>query len=281
MRIAITGATGFVGRFLTEAALRAGHEVTVLGRQPGLFSAPVAHLAYDLRQKPPPLDGHDALIHAAFLHEPGRYRGGEGDDPAGFRAANLDGTLRLFEAAQGCERVLFLSSRAVYGDHPPGTLLTEATPLRPDTLYGELKAEAEAALEALPVASASLRATGVYGPAGPGRAHKWTALFEKFRAGAPIAPRVATEVHGDDLAAAALLLLEAPAESIGGAWNVSDLLLDQRDLLAEVVCVAGGPELPARADAALVNVMDCSRLRSLGWRPGGWDRLRKAIPGLI
>lgn len=281
MRIAITGASGLVGRFLTEAALREGFSVTTLGRSPGAFSRPVGFLHYDLRSAPPALEGFDALIHAAFLHEPGRYRGGEGEDPAGFRAANLDGTLRLFEAARSVERVLFLSSRAVYGDHPPGTVLHETTALRPDTLYGEIKAEAEAALVQRLIPGISLRATGVYGPAAMGQRHKWSDLFERFRLGEPIAPRVATEVHGDDLADAAMLLLRLPTGLVSGAVNVSDLLLDRHDLLAEVAKLAGGGAPPPRSYPSRVNVMDCSRLQTLGWRPGGWARLRQTLPELL
>jgi UDP-glucose 4-epimerase len=44
--------------------------------------------------------GTDAVVHAAFDHLPGRYRGGEGDDPARFRRINLDGSVRLFESAK-------------------------------------------------------------------------------------------------------------------------------------------------------------------------------------
>jgi len=280
MKIALTGGTGLVGRFLAEAARAAGHQVTLLSRSP-----PPDGLRYDLAGEVPDLAGHDALIHAAFQHEPGRYRGGEGTDPVGFLAANRDGSLRLFAAARaaGLARALFLSTRAVYGDHPAGTVLTEGLELRPDTLYGQMKADVEQGLAALSspnFSTASLRATGVYGP-GPG--HKWTGLFADFRAGRPIAPRVATEVHGDDLAAAALLLLEAPAEALAPqAFNVSDLTLDLHDLLAEVARLTGcAAPLPPRADAARVSAMDCTRLRALGWQPGGWPRLRASLPAML
>ena len=36
--------------------------------------------------------------------------------------------------------------------------------------------------------------------------------------------------------------------------------------------------LPARADAA-GGVMDCDKLQALGWRPGGWPRLRATLAG--
>ncbi|MDT0683937.1 NAD(P)-dependent oxidoreductase [Roseicyclus sp. F158] len=277
MRIAITGGTGLVGRFLTRAATNAGHDVILLGRTPpGKLFPEAQYMPWQLGQRPD-LSGADALIHAAFRHEPGRYRGGEGDDPEGFSRANLDGTLRLWDAAERAgAHVAFLSTRAVYGDYAPGTRLTEDLPPRPDTLYGKVKLAAE---EALGQGGASLRATGVYGPAGPGLEHKWTGLFRDFAAGTPISPRVATEVHGEDLAAAVLTCLNLRAT---GPLNVSDLVLDRRDLLGRVSELTGidGP-LPDEADRSRVSEADCSRLRDLGWRPGGWDRLEADLPELV
>ncbi|MGC9370943.1 MAG: NAD-dependent epimerase/dehydratase family protein [Paracoccaceae bacterium] len=285
MRLAVTGGTGLVGRFLVEGALAAGDAVTVLTRSAppaGFFSAPVAHLPYALGDAPP-LDGVDALVHCAFLHAPGRYRGGEGDDPTGFIRANLDGSIRLFEAAKsaGVSRVLFLSTRAVYGGYPPGTSLSEDMEPRPDTLYGEVKWQAEQALDALAApgfATASLRATGVYGPAGPGERHKWADLFDDFLAGRAIAPRRGTELHGQDLAAAARLLLRSGET---GPFNASDLLLDRHDLLARVAALTGCPHpLPARADTP-VSAMSTDRLHALGWRPGGMQRLIDSLPAML
>ena len=140
-----------------------------------------------------------------------------------------------------------------------------------------MKAEAEAGLAALDGAgfrTASIRATGIYGP-GPG--HKWEGLFADYLAGRPVAPRKATELHGDDLSAAILLIL---ARGARGAFNASDLLLDRHDLLAEVQRLTGCPHpLPPRADGP-VSVMSCERLTALGWHPGGWEKLREArAPG--
>ena len=290
MKIALTGASGLVGRFIAEAALAAGHELTLLGRKPPAGMAPrpgLHHAAYDLTAAPPPLDGQEALVHCAFAHLPGLYRGGEGSDPEGFLAANRDGSLALFAAARaaGVRQAVFLSSRAVYGDYPPGTPLVEAMAPRPDTLYGAMKAEVEAGLAALSgpgFTGSSLRATGVYGPAGPGQRHKWADLFAAFRDGCRVAPRVATELHGADLARAVLCLLDAPAPQAAGAFNASDLTLDRRDLLAEVARLTGWQTaLPARADAGRVNAMACDRLAALGWAPGGWPLLRASLPELL
>ena len=42
----------------------------------------------------------DAIVHAAYEHVPGSYRGGEGDDLDGFLAANLMGSLALMRQAR-------------------------------------------------------------------------------------------------------------------------------------------------------------------------------------
>lgn len=284
MKLAVTGGAGLVGRFIVEDALARGDSVSVLCRQapaPGFFSGPVTHVPYTLGDRPA-LSGFDAVIHCAFSHVPGRYRGGEGDDPNGFVRANLDGSVALFEAAKAdaVSRVLFLSTRAVYGAYPPGTVLHETLEPRPDTLYGRVKWQAEQALQALSgngFNGVSLRATGIFGPAGPGRPHKWTDLFADFRAGRPIAPRKGTELHGRDLAAAVRLLMTAAP----GPWNLSDMVLDRHDLLAMVAGLTGiDHPLPPRATGK-VSAMATDRLRALGWRPGGMDLLRATLPALI
>ena len=38
MRVLITGANGLIGGFLAEQIIRDGHEVTVLGRSPSVYS---------------------------------------------------------------------------------------------------------------------------------------------------------------------------------------------------------------------------------------------------
>ena len=94
MKIALTGASGQVGRFVAAALAAAGHELNAL---PG----------WRLGQ-PAPLEGCDGLVHAGFAHAPGLYRGGEGDDPKGFAEANLAGSLRLFDEARAA---------GLWGDH--------------------------------------------------------------------------------------------------------------------------------------------------------------------
>ncbi|MCC5779205.1 NAD(P)-dependent oxidoreductase [Nitratireductor sp. B36] len=290
----VSGGTGLVGRFIVEALLAAGHRVTVIGRnapREGLFSGAVAFAPMTL--EPTSIlttlfEGADFFVHAAFDHLPGRYRGGEGDDAAGFRRRNLEGSIAMFRAARaaGVARTVFLSTRAVYGPRKPGAMLDETDACRPDTLYGEVKLAAEEALSQLSgdgFSGVSLRVTGVYGPAGTGRSHKWESLFEDYLSGREITPRIATEVHGEDVGSAVRILLTSPAEKIAsGLFNVSDLTLDRSELLALVARETGSENpLPPAADRDAVNAMKTERLRALGWAPGGWALLERSVPLLL
>ena len=274
MLIALTGASGLVGAFIHRDLVAAGHRVVTLGRS--------GDVRFELGDRPD-LSGVNALIHCAFDHVPGRYRGGEGDDPERFIRRNVDGTAALFEAARDARvgRIVFLSTRAVYGDYPAGTVLTTALPPRPDTLYGQVKFQGEQALASLTgsaLSGLSLRATGVYGPPAKGQRHKWADLFDDFRAGHPIPPRRGTEVHGDDLSRAIRLLWDADAAS--GVWNLSDFTLDHHDLLGELARVEGLPHPPPPPATNVVSAMDTTPLRDLGWTPGGPARLWADLPRL-
>ncbi|OCO97985.1 MULTISPECIES: NAD(P)-dependent oxidoreductase [unclassified Ensifer] len=292
-RVLVAGGAGFVGRFIVEHLIEHGYDVIIGGRRPpdpGFFTVdlPFVPLLLDPdRDQTAAFDGIDRFVHAAFEHVEGKYRGGEGDDPEGFNRANVEGSIRLFEMARsaGVRRCVFLSSRAVYGSRLSGSI-DETSPPDPDTLYGEVKVAAEDRLHALATAefvTASLRVTGVYGAAGPGRRHKWAELFSTYLDGRPIQPRLGTEVHGDDVGAAVRLMLEADADTVSGAdFNVSDLLLDTRQILALVQALTGCPHrLPEVASTEGYLVMSTDRLRALGWQPGGTARLKTTIRDLL
>jgi nucleoside-diphosphate-sugar epimerase len=279
MKVLVSGASGLVGRFVVDGLRDAGHEVLAGSRRPSGDGGVEMHLDPDRDQRHA-FAGVDAFVHAAFDHVPGRYRGGEGDDAEGFRRRNLDGTIRLFEDARatGVGKAVFLSTRAVYGTQPPGTELFETTEPQPDTLYGEVKLAAEDAVLALSGPAfvvAVLRVTGVYG--GPPERNKWTPLVSAWLAGEAVEPRAGTEVHGRDVASAIALALK----SRGGVFNVSDILVDTRDILhAASVATGISLPLPAAADSSSLNPMNSDRLRALGWRPGGRAPFRADVAAL-
>lgn len=264
MRIALTGATGILGAAVLRHARGLGHEVVTFGK--------TGDYVWSLG-RPADLRGFDALIHAAFQHAPGRYRGGEGDDPEGFIAANLQGSLSLWRDAATVPRRIFISSRAVFDAMPDGITLYEDMAPAPASLYGQVKAKAEAGL--LAQGGAVLRATGLYGLGAA--AEKWRPLLTEAAAGRSVAPRLATEVHVDDVAAAVLLILNKDAK---GCFHASDLLLDRRNLVAAWAEASGVKALLPPADGQRPAVLDCRRLRGLGWKPSGWARLGAVLSGL-
>jgi len=280
-RIVISGATGLVGRFIAEHFLQLGEDVVAMCRKApaaGFFSKPVQWVPGDLEPEKDwtaSFEGADYFVHCAFSHVTGKYRGGEGNDPNEFRRLNANGSLALFNAAKsaGVKRAVFLSSRAVYDGVSSGSNLTEDMQVAPTSLYGQVKHKVENGLVELADKSflpMSIRATGVYGA---NRGHKWEALFEAFKLGEAIAPRIGTELHGDDLAKATALLFHVDEQNLivfgrVPLFNASDIMLDRHDLLRAY----GGQKeidgmLPVKADASMVSVMDCSRLKSLGWQP--------------
>lgn len=282
MKVLVSGGTGLVGRYIVEGMLATGHAVTVGARRPpsaGLFSQPVEfhplHLDPELDQTRA-FDGIEAFVHAAFDHMPGKYRGGEGNDPRRFRRLNLDGSVRLFETASnaGVGRAVFLSSRAVYDGLPSGTTLVEDLPLAPTSLYGQIKLACEQALCQLSgpdFVTASLRATGVYGELRP---NKWDDLIAEASAGRPLAPRAGTEVHGKDVAEAVRLVLASEPSAVSAeSFNISDVTVDTRMIVEKLGLSAQFVAFAARS----ANVMDTAKIRAIGWQPGGMQLFKETM----
>ncbi len=285
MLIAVTGASGFIGARFVAAALRDGHRVRALVRpdhEPRLRGGDGLELhAGDLRDGElgaALLPGADALVHAALEHIPGRYRGGEGEDPAGFIAVNLLGSLHLIAAAlaAGLPRVVVFSSRAVFDglqvDYP--ATIPDRAARRPTTVYGGCKAALEQVVEIAAPAGADqtllcgLRPTGVYGVADPVQASKWWDLVCGVADGhASDLSGGGTEVHVDDVAGAVLALLRAPAAAVAGRiFNCSDMYVSRRSI-AELASRRLGVDPPAEAlgpAPAPGNILDAAGLRALG-----------------
>lgn len=140
MRILITGASGFLGRHVTEALNRLGQDVELiaLSRQRNLDLAGVtATLRADVSNAEEvalSLKGTrvDACVHVAGAMPPA--------SSSTLHQGNVAGTANLIEALeanrQPCRFVL-LSSCAVYGHAGSAGDVDEATPLAPLTAYGE------------------------------------------------------------------------------------------------------------------------------------------------
>ena len=291
MRVTLTGASGIVGRFVAARLAREGCEIVALAR-PGTdrtgFDFPITWIEGDLENEAALVSlvrGADALVHSAYDHVAGQYRGGEGDDVEGFWRTNLLGSLRLMHAAAGfgVGRIVVLSSRAVFG-RPAKTRVGDTRATSPNTHYGALKVALEGLAGVYP-GTTCVRPTGVYGLTHPSSRSKWFNMARDVIDGRPITTaRTSTEVHGDDVAAAVWLLLTArEADVAGRAFNCSDLVLSTREIARRMYAghaVDAGPTLPGEMPPP-DDIMRCDGLRALGWRPGGRRLLQATIRALL
>lgn len=169
MRIAVSGASGFLGSRLVPALVAAGHEVFALARSPGSARTAEALGATaidgDLNAPPLKLPPCDAVIHAAAHF---RFTGPR----EAFRRANVAGTRALLDAAReaGARRFVHVSAAAVVMDDKgsPLTDVDETAPVFPGSFsaYIATKAEAEQLVreaDAPGFTTIALRPPGIWG----------------------------------------------------------------------------------------------------------------------
>lgn len=155
MRIFLTGGTGFVGLALTARLLAKGHRVDVMASEPApdMMNAalPVGAKFYigDVRDRQcvehlVSTTRPDLVIHAAAATPDAAHEAA--GNAAECIAINVGGTATIIETAAACglERVMILSSVAVYGRTlAEAAFLDEQMVPKPQTLYGISKFAAE------------------------------------------------------------------------------------------------------------------------------------------
>ena len=302
MRIAVTGATGLVAEFLIPRLLEDDHEVHALWRTDKRWAEtlePNKRLRWfqgdlmDLASLQTLVVDCDAVVHAALEHQPGKYRGGEGDDPTRFKVVNLNQTeafLKMLQTTQ-ISRTVFLSSRAVFDGYVESNAgLSDEMPTKPESLYGEVKAHTEVLGGALTgIGFCTLRPTGIYGATHRPQDNKWSELISHVSqgdgSGNEYSNQLRTEVHGDDVASAILLLLFAPDATVEHRYfNCSDIAVSQAQLIDLMRQIKDGQMVDLDALPAgipPINPMVCDGLAKLGWKPGGMAKLVTALRRML
>ena len=163
--VALTGATGFIGRHLLKELPKRGYKIRVLLRRPTMLppeasGAVVGDLAAP-RNMSDALASVDAVIHSAGLAH--AMSGRPEDD---YRAINTDATVGLARAAAraGVRRFVFLSSIRAQSGPVANEVLTEDMEPRPTDAYGRSKLDAERGLADVSIDWVAMRPVLVYGP---------------------------------------------------------------------------------------------------------------------
>lgn len=146
----VTGATGAIGPVLVRYLLAQGWTVRALVYSQDQVDAvplPAAVTLYwgdinDGAVLQTAVSGATHVFHlAAKLH----INSPSPDLADAYRQVNVEGTRQLYEAARaaGVRRFVFFSTIAVYGPSAGDGLLTESSPVNPDSLYAQTKLQAE------------------------------------------------------------------------------------------------------------------------------------------
>ena len=152
-KVLITGGAGYIGSVLAKALLDEGNEVRVLDNfrynQNSLldccFSDKFSIMRGDCRDKDTlskAIKDVDAIIHLAALVGAPVCNA----DQIGAQTTNYDAVKLLLSLRSKDQKILFPCTNSGYGIGEKGKYCTEETPLRPITLYGKTKVDAEKAI---------------------------------------------------------------------------------------------------------------------------------------
>ena len=235
-RILITGATGFIGGFIVEEALRRGMEVWVAVRKSSsrrfLTDMRINFIELNLGSSADierSLAGlsFDYVVHAAGVTKC--------VDSADFHRVNTLGTINLVNAllhlGGNIRRFVYISSLSSYGpvyEDEPLREIKPSDPQCPDTAYGRSKMESERCLDTIlgddgkgnTFPYVILCPTGVYGP----RERDYFMMAKSIRSHVDFAvgykPQYLTFVYVLDVVQAVFLALEKGRN--GGRYFLSD-----------------------------------------------------------
>ena len=147
MAILVTGAAGYIGRFLVNELVAQGHEVVAVDLNqppPGLPPALPAGVTLqrgDVTDKAAMLSLAKQKPLSAIIHLAGLVTMACEQNPDACMRVNLGGTHNLLDAARAANvpTFVFASTISVYGPHVEQPMVEGVTPAEPLTWYGQAK----------------------------------------------------------------------------------------------------------------------------------------------
>src|SRR5262249_25168794 len=148
VQIAVTGATGFIGRYIADRLVRGGHRLRCWYRPKSDRAEMPDSIEWlaggldDAASAEPLVRGCDGVVDGALARWSAGFQSSANADLVSFAELNLMGTLRLMVAARqaGVKRFVFISTCAVHEVILPDRPLDEGHPLWPTSHYGAHKA---------------------------------------------------------------------------------------------------------------------------------------------
>lgn len=295
MKVAITGATGFLGRYVVRKMLAEGNSCRCWYRseanvyEPDSSTGTIEWIKGELGSKEACEDlvkGCDAVVHSG-LHRTGEsFRNSEGD-VAEFVQKNVVGTIQLIEAARakGVQKFVFISTCAVHEKILDDRPLDESHPLWMTTHYGAHKAAVEQFVHSygfgvgFPIVA--LRPTGIYGLHHDPARSKWFDLIKSVTNGAPVSVSGGgKEVHAADVAEAADLLLHS-RDNAGEAFSCYDRYVSQFEVANMAKSLAGSDSQISGEASSPKHQIVCDKIKGLGMQFSGDELLKSTISELV
>ncbi|MBS1962300.1 MAG: NAD-dependent epimerase/dehydratase family protein [Bdellovibrionales bacterium] len=227
-KIAVTGATGFIGYRTVRALAEAGNDVTALGRDVaigrGLERDGITFIRSELSDV--------ARMHKAFLHQDAVVHCAaltrSGARPEEYHASNFLGTRNVMTAMKdtNVSRWVYLSTARLYENGADRTGVRETDPLGTpgDDPFLESKRRAEADIDNFVlVPTIILRPQLVFGR-GDRRLAPYLERWARFKRmpSFDLGESLIDPVYIDNLVHAISLALSAPEDAAGRAYNISN-----------------------------------------------------------
>lgn len=218
MRVLIFGC-GYVGSALGQELIARGYEVWGVRRSEGSRAEEPSGLR---------IITADVTIPETLARIPGRFDlvvncvAARASEPETYRSVYLEGTRNLVQwlTPNPPQLYLYTSSTGVYGQND-GSVVTEDSPVTPDSEAGQILVQTEATLQtawsAMRFPAVILRLAGIYGP---GRGY-WLRQFLEGEARIEgDGSRILNMIHLEDVVGSALAVIESPHP--GEIYNVAD-----------------------------------------------------------